>query len=309
MKDSQRVVLSVIDMLKHQNAICASDFQRLGAAILPIKHESKHNGTRPDRPVSTLASLSSEDSLSAARDLQSIAYRYTLASAQNKASSTSDRRRATAPAATNEAVSPGPDGGKRFRAIAPSTQRQPSRDVSIKSSRRSSAMSTDRPQAQSCIKAAPKPNLDYFSFSNDPSSARVVKSNTTSAGECTPADNTDWDNLLATLGEEQAISNADEQDWPSINELLSPLQDESGGQMKSPSDESSPDQWTLAPPAGKTKPQSLLSFSDESLTSGEEFSSIDWGSTDNSTMTMPTFTPEDSTGFGLDNDTPVLVDE
>ena len=41
-------------------------------------------------------------------------------------------------------------------------------------------------------------------------------------------------------------------------------------------------------------PQSLLSFSEDSLTSGEEFSSVDHGS-DNEifrTTTMPNFTPE-----------------
>ena len=62
------------------------------------------------------------------------------------------------------------------------------------------------------------------------------------------------------------------------------------------------------------KPQSLFSFSEESLTSGEEFSSLDWGtnssdSDDAFKIMMASLSPEEVDVFGLGDEAARLSNE
>jgi hypothetical protein len=118
-------------------------------------------------------------------------------------------------------------------------------------------------------------NIDYLSFANDPLASYVLQHNQSIKTEVSTSD---WERILSSLDNGQTNIYDTIYGGPPADALLdAPL---------SASAEShaawSPNVWNWGSYSSEAPPpQSVLSFSDESLTSGEEFSTgaCDYGST------------------------------
>jgi hypothetical protein len=129
-------------------------------------------------------------------------------------------------------------------------------------------------------------NIDYLSFANDPLASYALHHNQHNEGIKTEVSASDWERLLSSLDNGQTNIYDTIYGGPPADALLDvPL---------SASTESnvtwSPNVWNWGSYSSEAPPpQSVLSFSDESLTSGEEFSTgaCDYGSTPGSDRLYP----------------------
>ena len=234
-----------------------------------------------------------------------IARRYTLAAGlpQNNSIGDNSSRRATAPGIVQSQ-----DGRQRYRPIAPlKTKKSPTgHSISSLSIKEESSTPPYRNGSKPAF-STPNLNLDYFSFA-DSEGGKVMDSRRTSLTSEKPT----WSNIFEDLDSARQQQREELQelyDWCNIDELfvqepadLSPSA-VAGGHMTASIDHSDTssllDAWTLTegedvtkdrgegkPKHGQEnevfvdlgpvkKPESLQSFSADSLTSGEEFSSID----------------------------------
>lgn len=280
-KDSQRSICIAINMLQRQGFYGTTDFERLVRSLRDTDFHTNGGETIPTGGTSTAVSSNERPT----------GIEHAHAAAHEKSSAKT--------------------GNKCYRAIAPSTHRQESSDISIKSSPSSSGPCVDTSQQKTSSPESSRPNLDYFSFST-PSCQDDPCKGSNEDQKCLDA--SDWNKLLSSLSEDQSSYGVDENDWPSINELLTPLHDEGSVESsKSMAESLSPGTSTLSPTNSRaTKSQSLLSFSDESFTSGEDFSSIDWGCSDQDgafrAISMPVFDHENNHTLCPDGEQPVIID-
>lgn len=116
-------------------------------------------------------------------------------------------------------------------------------------------------------------------------------------------DNSNWETALSNFANDTQDNSSAESiyEWPPIDTMLSPTsleqpQPPNNTTTKSGCDGTwSPELWTFEDSQSHI-PQSVLSFSDESLTSGEEFSSIEYGSSRSDsgfrTISIPQLDPD-----------------
>jgi hypothetical protein len=138
-------------------------------------------------------------------------------------------------------------------------------------------------------------NIDYLSFANDPLASYTLATN---AGIKTEVSSSDWEHLLSSLDNGQANIYDTIYGGPPADALLdmAPLSTGVGRNATW-----SPNTWNWGG-CNEQPPQSVLSFSDESLTSGEEFSnnSCEYGSTpDSDRLYAGIMIPDMSTPTGL----------
>lgn len=295
MKDSQRIICTVIDTLNRNSAPGASEFRRLGCSMIAIRPDLAQN-IRPqlNRSASAL-SVTSGASTNSHEELQSLAARYTLATiGRNDQPTTSESHGATK--ATFSTGQPKHRSSRRLNLHLPSAS-----DSNLNYLFRS--LST--PAGSNSIPAltaqiSPRipvitPNLDYFSFDNQPATTPEINA-PAGTGMENGAKATDWELILRSLGEGLDDDQGHVLDWPHRME----------SRLAYPKHEDpiwSPEAWelTIDPLVhhNMTSEQSVTSLSDESLTSGEEFSSVN-----ESTGTDPAFTGHSTLSFS-----PESVDE
>jgi hypothetical protein len=117
-------------------------------------------------------------------------------------------------------------------------------------------------------------NIDYLSFANDPLASYTLAANT---GVKTEVSSSDWERMLSSLDNGQTNIYDTIYGGPPADALLDMAP------LSASADSSatwSPNAWNWGGVHDQAPPRSVLSFTDESLTSGEEFSnSCEYGST------------------------------
>ena len=288
MKDSQRLICTVIDKLERRSAPGSSDFKQLGCAMLSIGRVSPLlTKTTPKSTMSPVKPPKSETprqkgAVNSHEQLADLAARYTLASEGQRKDRSS--KEPNTPASTS--LSPDGNGNRRssdksLRPLAPSvptSQRGATHDH-IKTSTSQSSRSPRSPvhSKSPVLSNSPSlggstPNLDYFSFSGERSP------HPTQAKSLHPPEPTMWERLLTTLDvpDEDRIY-----DWPPIETVMSQTNGDGPTPSAGTSTESiwSSDAWMMSNGDSLSVPthptQSVLSFTSESPASGEEYSNGD----------------------------------
>lgn len=293
-KDSNRLVCSVMDMLECGNAAGYTDFRRIGCTLVAVprveqmaapqlyRHHSESNMGAP-----------SETFRATQKTLKAIAARFSPG-AMKARQEHHEPRRATLPAIspsmgvhTNASLT----SLSSIRSEPPAARSEPT--LSPLSHRASFSMPNKRRPSQPI--SQPR-NIDYLSFANDPLASYTLAAN---AGIKAEVSTTDWERLLSSLDNGQTNIYDNIYGGPSAEALLemAPLSatTESNATW-------SPNAWNWGNYSDQAAPQSVLSFSDESLTSGEEFSSnpCEYGSTPGSDrLYSGIMIPDMSTPTGL----------
>lgn len=305
LKDNSKMICYVIEILDKSKAPCAPEFRRVACSFLPLQQQQKQKPAPAPIPLSR---HNSDGAMPAPRDLQTstrkqlkaIASRFT-GSMTNKLSRNdlldSHGRRATVPS-----ISLQPQPHLKYARTQPNllpsydpshvSRSEPARSPLNMYSR--PASTTTRPSAPPALKPkrqiAPQrlPNLDYLSFGNESEQSTSVQAPPPVKTEPGP---TDWERLLGSLdngqtniydatygGQPVDILN----DTPSLTHQTPSMNDTSLAW--------SPGIWAMcntdaigttntAAGTAVGQSESVLSFSsEEGLTSGEDFSSNDWGS-------------------------------
>ncbi|KAL2357222.1 fungal-specific transcription factor domain-containing protein [Cryomyces antarcticus] len=278
MKDGQKMTSAVVGILERSSPSAAVEFGRIANALLPSGENAKPKMPAFSRHNSDGVMPAPQDTPSSTRkQLKAIASRFSAATIKYVRPEPKDNRRATVP---NLVL---PEFGQRTQSqlSVSSIRSDPSHMA-----RSEPAMSPSYGQHRAPIAPAQKskrssasmmtPNLDYLSFSNAPTPSQYPPVNTKI--ECQP---TDWERLLASIDNGQTNIYDNIYGGPAVEAIMDvpPLASSADAHLAW-----SPGIWTLcsgdATGAGNCAAQSesVLSFSDESFTSGEDFSAADWGS-------------------------------
>ncbi|KAI9734605.1 MAG: hypothetical protein M1834_002206 [Cirrosporium novae-zelandiae] len=299
-KDNQRLVCSVIDILQRESAPGASEFKKMACALISVDRSTKGPKGSSPRRLSN-GSVSSEpagrsNDKSTRKQLQAIAARLT---AGGKSIKQEDHdRRSTVPKISTANLMP----LARNNSV-----------VSISSARSEPAIPVQQKRpihpprlSQSPIIHTEMPNLDYYPL-NDQSPLPSYPS--TNYGKTVPA--ADWEKLLGVLDGGTTNIYDGIYGGPSP-EVISSFATPTTSFPTSTYQDCNFDTWSpkhefnsgqLYPPAA----QSVLSFSDESLTSGGEELSVNSSGSESGYkgIIMPNLVddfglePLDGSGFGL----------
>ncbi|KAJ4376278.1 DNA-binding transcription factor cat8 [Neocucurbitaria cava] len=274
-KDSNRLVCSVMDMLERGNAAGFTEFRRVGCSMvavprleqMPAPSVSRHNSDgNMGAPMDTFRATQ--------KSLKAIAARFSPSALKATRQDPQEPRRATLPTISpNMGVHANPSSTSlsSIRSEPPVARSEPT--LSPLSHRASFSMPNKRRPSQSTNQHR---NIDYLSFANDPLASYALQVPQGVKGEVSTSD---WERLLSSLDNGQTNIYDTIYGGPPADALLDVGPLSAGGDSNVTW---SPNVWNWgscneqAPP-----PQSVLSFSDESLTSGEEFSSgtCEYGST------------------------------
>ncbi|KAF2822035.1 hypothetical protein CC86DRAFT_330731 [Ophiobolus disseminans] len=293
-KDSNRLVCSVMDMLDSANASGCADFRRIGCALVAVPRVEQY------MPAPSLRRQHSDHSMAAPNEtiratqktLKAIAARFSP-SAMKARQDCQEPRRATLPAIpANMSVHANPSmtSLSSIRSEPPVARSEPT--LSPLSHRASFSMPNKRRPSGP---TSNHQNIDYLSFANDPLASYALTSN---HGIKTEVSSSDWERLLSSLDGGQTNIYDNIYGGPPADALLEmtlPATAESNISW-------SPNAWNWHSYGTEAPPQSVLSFSDESLTSGEEFSNTgcEYGSTPGSDrMYAGIMIPDMSTPTGL----------
>ena len=299
LQDIQRILVDVISMLENMSAHGANQFKRLGCSLLAVRRSSEEGAGyhAAHRAPSESSSLSSE-SLHKRKGFMDIARRYTLAAGLSTT--------------TDSDPSPIEIRKRLGRSTMPTNSGSPSQlsnspEIATKSE---SVTPPYRQNSKACA-STPNLNLDYFSFSNssNPPMARTPGQSSRLRSRAS------LDNTLEALEGPRQKQHHDLQslyDWQNLDDFFT-TQEEFATAVDATEDTSLLDSWdftgltpgadndlTPCAPATKhsnepvpaaathkhdadrakspkkaAKPSSVQSFSTDSMTSGEEFSSID----------------------------------
>jgi hypothetical protein len=274
-KDSNRLVCSVMDMLERGNAAGYNEFRRVGCGIvavprveqMPAPSVSRHNSeSNMHAPLDTFRATQ--------KSLKALAARFSPSAIRATRQDTQEPRRATLPA-----ISP----NVAMHANASRTSLSSIRsEPPVAPNKRRPSQPTSQQQQLAAQQQAQR-NIDFLSFANDPLASYALQHN---QGIKTEVSASDWERLLSSLDNGQTNIYDTIYGGPPADVLLDvPL---------SASTESnvtwSPNVWNWGSYSSEAPPpQSVLSFSDESLTSGEDFSTgaCDYGSTPGSDRLYP----------------------
>jgi hypothetical protein len=294
MKDSNRLVCSVMDMLEAGNAAGCMDFRRIGCTLVALPHVEQMPAPPLRRQHSNHSMAAPGETFRATqKTLKAIAARFSP-SAIKARQECQEPRRATLPTISpnigvhaNNSMS----SLSSIRSEPPVARSEP--NLSPLSHRASFSMPNKRRPSQPTSQHR---NIDYLSFANDPLASYALTAN---AGIKTEVSSSDWERLLSSLDNGQTNIYDTIYGGTPADALLdmAPL---------SASAESnatwSPNAWNWHSYGTEAPPQSVLSFSDESLTSGEEYSNAgcEYGSTPGSDrMYAGIMIPDMNTPSGL----------
>lgn len=265
-RDNQRLVCSVIEILERTLAPGAAPLKKLASSIIAIERlatctpaaKTSTKDPTTDHRAGSDATMSAPKttSKSTKKQLQALASRFSFAANSNSLKPPQHQapsgRRSTAPAAS--ATNLGMHSHHGSQASLSSTQSEPV----IKRNTSDPRMLIEQP------------NLDYLPFNTE-----AARSTSTNADSKALAPTSDWDHLLGFIENGDGSScDGNGSNYPSPD-LLSPNMDNF---PSNPPNDWSPDAWGFHDSFGQlpAPAQSVFSLSEESLTSGEEFSSCDY---------------------------------
>lgn len=265
-QDSQRLMCSVMEILERNDAPGAAEFKRVACAMICVERSPKNTRTLEDNPVSRRKSDTGmpapKVSLKAARkQLRAVASRFTSGSARHAKHEDALSRRATAPSLSTSNVT---------IYARSNSQNSISSAVSDPVPQHGHSRRLSNTKAPRQIAPLETPNLDFLSFNNE----QNPTPNFLSPLSGNPIKESDHDRP-SVHGIPPQPQHSYESLFP-FPELLSTYvaQSPSSGTYDWASD-----LWAM-PTDLSTYPassHSVLSFSEEELTSGEELSSCDVG--------------------------------
>jgi hypothetical protein len=263
-KDCNRLVCSVMDMLETGNAAGYNDFRRIGCTLVAVprvepmaaphlyRHHSDNNMAAP-----------SETFRATQKTLKAIAARFSPGAMKARQEG-QDARRATLPTITPSMSvhnNPSMTSLSSIHSEPPVARSEPT--LSPMSHRASFSAPNKRRPSQPTTQQR---NIDYLSFANDPLASYTLAANN---GVKTEVSSSDWERLLSSLDNGQTNLYDSIYGGPPVDALLDTVPVSATTESNATW---SPNAWNWGGYSEQAAPQSVLSFTDESLTSGEEFS-------------------------------------
>lgn len=282
-KDCSRLTCVVMDMLDAGSAAGASEYRRIGCSMIAVPRMDNMP------PTPSVPRHNSEGLMGAPMDrfratqktLKAIAARFSPAGTKASPNEVKEPRRATLPTISPNLGSHANPSSTSLSSIRSEPANARSEPTLSPLTHRSSLSAQAKRRASNVVRQ--NPNIDFLSFGPDPLANYALHNGGGGGKEVSPSD---WERLLSSLDNGQTNIYDTIYGGPPADALLDcPL---SAGVESNLT--WSPNMWHWnnvhdpAPP-----PQSVLSFSDESLTSGEEFahSSGDYISTPGSERIYP----------------------
>jgi len=298
-KDCQRTVCSVIEMLDRNSATGAAAFRRIGCAMVSVPRAEK------TLPIS-ISRHNSEGSMPAPQDtfratqkhLKAIASRFTPSSSKHSRNGSNDSaRRATIATISPSVTQHTNQSTSSLASIRSEPQHARSEPTMSPLTHRSSITghSKHRPSTSTSAALHHNPNLDYLSFARDPLSSYSFTTLATTNGngkiEVSP---TDWERLLSSLDNGQTNIYDTIYGGPPVDGLLDVPPLSAGAEAHLAW---APGVWGLGATGSQQPPQSVLSFSDESLTSGEDYGNCEYGNGSGEQVFHGIMIPESGNGL------------
>ena len=287
-KDSNRLVCSVMDMLEQGNAAGYVEFRRVGCDIvavplieqMPAPPLSRHNSEgHMGAPLDTFRATH--------KSLKALAARFSPSETKTSRQQSHEPRRATLPAISPNlavhanlsstslsSIQSEPPVARSEPTLSPLSHRA---SFSMPNKRRPSQTTSQQQQQQ-------QRNIDYLSFAADPLASYTLQNG---PGVKTEVSTSDWERMLSSLDNGQTNIYDTIYGGPRADALVDivPLAASADSNATW-----SPTVWNWSSYSSEAPPpQSVLSFSDESLTSGDEFGTgaCDYGSTPGSDQLYP----------------------
>jgi hypothetical protein len=294
MKENQKLTFVIAHTLDRQPSRASVEFRRISTA-LAMQHATPPNGVKKS-PV--LSRHNSDGSLNQAQDTMGTAQKHIRAIMSRFSSSGKairpDERRATLPVVHLGTGNDSRTSLSSIRSELSHARSEPAMSPNFQRSTLSPPKQTKRPS--STIAKTPT-NLDYLPLG---SSVSVASAYPFAASAPSKASNatSDWERLLSSLDNGQTNIYDGIYGGPPIEGLTDVAA------LPSPADANlawSPDVWAVGNTSTSVPPQSVLSFSDESLTSGEEFPDLTNCRSNESYkgILIPEMSPGNVDSFGL----------
>lgn len=276
-----------MDLLDRGGAACSGDFRYVNPPRPCHRHTNRFSRigcsmiTVPRMSAPTLSRHNSEGSMGAPMDTLRATQRTLKAIAARLSGSTKpgrsdghEARRATLPALLHNVGVHGNPSSTSLSSIHSEPHMARSEPtMSPPTQNRASFSMPNKRRPQLTPQPPAHRNIDFLSFNNE-ALPNFSLGNTTVKAEVS---NSDWERLLGSLDGGQTNIYDNIYGGPTAEALLDVGPFSNAGAAVS-SASWSPDAWDWNSYGTAAPPQSVLSFSDESLTSGEEFSSNSWDS-------------------------------
>jgi len=267
-KDSNRLICTVMDMLESGNCAGLDEFRRLGCSIVAVPSLVQMSAPHLPRHTSNGHTYAPSDTLRATqKSLKAIGARFSSIALKTR-QEPQEPRRATLPAISpNVSIYTNPSSTS-LSSIYSEPPFSHSESSSCPAPHRASFSTTSQRQPTTSPALHPHRNIDFLSFTNEPLGSYSLQRTHGNKSEIFTAD---WEGLLSSPDNGQANIHDTIYGHMRADALLD---------VNKISFKKDPNTWAWsseqAPP-----PKSVLSFTDESLTSGEDFSSAacDYGST------------------------------
>ncbi|KAF2199463.1 C6 transcription factor FacB [Delitschia confertaspora ATCC 74209] len=272
-KDCQRLICNVIGMLEHGSAAGALEFRRVGCSMIT------HSQAKKVQP--TISRHNSDGNMAAPLDsfratqksLKAIAARFSPSAMKATRPESKEPRRATLPTISPTMGQHANQSSTSLNSIRSEPSLTRSEPTLSPLSHRSSLSGFTKRRTSNSMRQ--NPNIDYLSLGVDPLSNYPMTGN--SGGGKTDVSSADWERLLSSLDNGQTTIYDTIYGGMPADALLDcpPL---SAGAETNMTWSPNIWNWGGAGYADQAPAQSVLSFSDESLTSGEEFTNCDFAS-------------------------------
>lgn len=285
-KDCNRLVCSVMEMLERGSATGAIEFRRVGCSLISVP--------RADRvPMASLSRHNSEPNMAAhdsfratTQSLKAIAARFSPTAQKASRADGSESRRATI-----SSPAPGLSNGSSSSLssiVSESSAPRSEPALSPLSHRASLSLYTKRRNLMQQQNAS----LDYMSFAVDPLANYAAGAQSTNKSEVSPAD---WERLLSSLDNGQTNIYDTIYGGPPVDALADVPPLSAGAETNLTW---SPGVWNWNQFAEQAPTQSVLSFSDDSLSADEYHGYNDFPTAPG--IMIPEMSPS-TVGLGMDN--------
>ncbi|KAJ4364937.1 DNA-binding transcription factor cat8 [Ascochyta clinopodiicola] len=290
-KDCNRLVCSVMDMLECGSAAGSTEFRRIGCSMITVPRVAAPTLSRHHSAGSM--SAPSETLRATQETLKAIAARFSPGALKAGRHDVHEARRATLPAIGPEFGIHGNTSSTSLSSIHSEPHMARSEPTMSPPTHNRASFSTPNKHRPNTGPAAHR-NIDFLSFGADALSAYPL-----GAPNCkSEVSNSDWERLLGSLDGGQTNIYDNIYGGRAAEALID------AGPLSTATDSSanwSPDAWDWNSYGTSAPPQSVLSLSDESLTSGEEFSNnpCELGTPGSDRMYAGIMIPDMSTPTGL----------
>ncbi|KAL1655464.1 DNA-binding transcription factor cat8 [Didymella pomorum] len=270
-KDCNRLICTVMDMLERGAAAGSMEFRRIGCSLITVPRVgppalSRHNSEGSmGAPMDTLRATQ--------KTLKAIAARFSPVAMKSVRQDMHESRRATLPnISPNVGVHGNPSSTSLSSIRSEPHMARSEPTMSPPTHNRASFSQTSKRRPNLTPQPPAHRNIDFLSFNNDALAGYSLGATTVK----TEVSNSDWERLLGSLDGGQTNIYDNIYGGPAAEALLDvPIAPSTATDSSA---NWSPDAWDWNSYGTAAPPQSVLSFSDESLTSGEEFSSNSWDS-------------------------------